>query len=423
MKSAWLDERRKTAAETLKKLEPPTSRDEVWRYSDIDELDLEIYKKAGEIEPDSDIEKYLESTQNDFGELSSLLLSRCSHFSGSWHSPEFSDSAAYAGRLVDIDQENSKEVLGGVVQNSVDYFSVMNDAQMVDPLYIHIPAGVHLEKPIGVLELAEADGAKFFPRLVIHIEEGASAKVMHIFQSESGANFSAPIVEISLGSSSNLSYLSVEDLGQSDRQIGLQSAVIGSQANLSLNTISLGGESVRFRTDCRLQGRGASGDILSLYFANQNQKFDFRTFQKHTGQDTNSNLLFKGAVDDSARLIYSGMIRIDSSAKSTNASQANHNLKLSKDAWVESVPNLEIENNDVACSHASTVGPVDEDQRFYLESRGIPSYESERLIVAGFFKEALGRLPFPGAVDTLYERLVSKFSASSHFSKTKEGTR
>src|SRR3954462_14147106 len=125
---------------------------------------------------------------------------------------------------------------------------------------------------------------------------------------------------------------------------------------------------------------------------------DFRTFQDHAAPDTTSNLLFKGAVGDSSRSVYTGLIHVRKNARGTNAFQTNRNIKLSDGAWAESVPNLEIENNDVHCSHASTVGPVDEDQRFYLESRGVPTEVAERLIVAGFFAEVLEQLAVQSVV-------------------------
>jgi Fe-S cluster assembly protein SufD len=133
---------------------------------------------------------------------------------------------------------------------------------------------------------------------------------------------------------------------------------------------------------------------------------DFRTFQHHEGPDTRSDLLFKGAVGGRARSVYTGLIKVHPEARGSNAFQTNRNVKLGDHAWADSVPNLEIENNDVRCSHASTVGPVDEDQRFYLESRGVPPVVAEQLIVTGFFDEVLSRLPVPELRSTLRERLV-----------------
>jgi Fe-S cluster assembly protein SufD len=135
---------------------------------------------------------------------------------------------------------------------------------------------------------------------------------------------------------------------------------------------------------------------------------DFRTFQDHAAPDTTSNLLFKGAVGGHSRSVYTGLIRVRKNARGTNAFQTNRNIKLSEGAWAESVPNLEIENNDVRCSHASAVGPIDEDQRFYLESRGVPTPVAERLVVTGFFDEVLSRLPVPGAAAALRDLVADK---------------
>ncbi len=138
-----------------------------------------------------------------------------------------------------------------------------------------------------------------------------------------------------------------------------------------------------------------------MYFGEDAQTLDFRTFQQHAAPDTTSNLLFKGVVDDHSKSVYTGLIRVEKEGRGTNAFQTNRNIKLSEDAWAESVPNLEIETNDVHCSHASTVGPIDEDQRFYLESRGVPTDVAERLIVAGFFDEVLDTFPVPGVVPVI----------------------
>ena len=122
---------------------------------------------------------------------------------------------------------------------------------------------------------------------------------------------------------------------------------------------------------------------------------DFRTLQDHAAPRTRSDLLFKGAVEDKARSVYSGLIRLRHEAQKANAYQTNRNLVLTEGAGAESIPNLEIEANDVRCSHASTVGPIDDDQLYYLESRGIRPEDAERLIVLGFFEDVFDRLPVP----------------------------
>jgi Fe-S cluster assembly protein SufD len=146
------------------------------------------------------------------------------------------------------------------------------------------------------------------------------------------------------------------------------------------------------RTDSILTGQGGRAELLAAFFGDRDQMHDFRTLQEHVAPKTTSDLVFKGAVAGTARSVYTGLIHMRKGAKGANAFQTNRNLVLSEGAHADSVPNLDIEENDVRCSHASAVGPVDTQQRFYLESRGVPGAVAERLIVLGFFAELLERV-------------------------------
>ena len=145
-----------------------------------------------------------------------------------------------------------------------------------------------------------------------------------------------------------------------------------------------------------------------MYFGDGDQMLDFRTLQDHAAPHTRSNLLFKGAVEDRAHSVYSGMVHLRPEGQHSEAYQTNRNLVLSEGAGAESIPNLEIEANDVRCSHASTVGPVDDDQRYYLATRGIPPEEADRLIVLGFFDDVLSRLPVRSLSAPLRDAVVRK---------------
>jgi len=190
--------------------------------------------------------------------------------------------------------------------------------------------------------------------------------------------------------------------------LGHQQAVGERDSTTQLATVALGGDYARMRTDARIAGQGGTTKQIGLYYADGTQMLDFRTLQDHDAPRTNSDLLFKGVVQDHAKSVYTGLIRIREHAKGSVAYQTNRNLTLSEGAWAESVPNLEIETNDVKCSHASAIGPVDEDQRFYLESRGIPPEVAERLIVLGFFDDVLAALPTGSMSGELRERVAAK---------------
>jgi Fe-S cluster assembly protein SufD len=155
-------------------------------------------------------------------------------------------------------------------------------------------------------------------------------------------------------------------------------------------------------------GDGAESDLMAVYFGDGTQMLDFRTLQDHAAPRTRSDLLFKGAVEDEAQSVYSGLIRIRKDAQKSNANQSNRNLVLTEGAEAKSVPNLEIEADDVKCSHASTVGPIDDEQLYYLASRGVPPEEAERLIVLGFFDDVFEQLPLPSLVTPLRRSVIEK---------------
>jgi Fe-S cluster assembly protein SufD len=206
--------------------------------------------------------------------------------------------------------------------------------------------------------------------------------------------------------------VSINEWGRGTWQIGSQRAEGDRDSTLRLATVALGGDYARMRAVVRLVGRGASARQVALYFADGTQMHDFRTMQDHVAPRTRSDLLFKGAVAGTARSVYTGLIKIRDEADKAEAFQTNRTLTLSHGAWAESVPNLEIETNDVKCSHASAVGPIDAEQRYYLESRGIPPEVADRLVVLGFFRDVLDGLPRHAVVEAALARVRAKVGAS-----------
>ena len=216
------------------------------------------------------------------------------------------------------------------------------------------------------------------------------------------------VTELLVADGAHLRYLSIQQHGSRTWHLGLQRALVGRDAVLRTSAVALGGDYARLRSESVLQGQGGESDQLAVYFADGAQMLDFRTLQDHDAPRTRSDLLFKGAVEDIARSVYSGLVHLRTTAQKSNALQTNRNLVLSEGAHAESIPNLEIEANDVKCSHASTVGPIDDDQLYYLESRGIPPEDAERLIVLGFFDDVLERLPLSALSDGLRRSVVDK---------------
>ncbi|MBI5089889.1 MAG: Fe-S cluster assembly protein SufD [Actinobacteria bacterium] len=276
---------------------------------------------------------------------------------------------------------------------AVDVFHELNTAFM-DAVLISVPAGRAVADPVVITHHIGTAGIACFPRLIIDAAPDSEITVVEQFVSPDGVvSLCVPRLEIDAAQAARVRYLGVNLLGSSTWMLGHQRAVGERDSTTLLSTVALGGDYARMRTEAHLVGQGGTTRQIALYYADGGQMHDFRTLQDHVAPKTNSDLLFKGAVQDHARSVYTGLIKIRHDARGSAAFQTNRNLTLSEGAWAESVPNLEIETNDVKCSHASTVGPIDEEQRFYLESRGIPPQIAERLVVLGFFDEVLHQLP------------------------------
>ncbi len=284
--------------------------------------------------------------------------------------------------------------MGTCSDASPDAFTVLHDAFLAGGAFVKVPRGVVVERPIVVLHWSEGDGLASFPHTLVVAEDGAQVTVFDRYGStDTGAGSTGhlvdAVVELVVGDNAHVRYLSVQEHGPRTWQIALQRAHIGRDATLKSSVVALGGAYARLRSESLLAGSGAESDLTAVYFGDGHQMLDFRTLQDHDAPNTRSDLLFKGAVEDTAQSVYSGLIRIRPEAQKSVAFQTNRNLVLTEGAEAKSVPNLEIEADDVKCSHASTVGPVDDDQLYYLATRGVAPEEAERLIVLGLLRRRL----------------------------------
>jgi Fe-S cluster assembly protein SufD len=407
---AWLRARRQEAAARIGDMELPTSDEEVWRYSPIDDLDLDRYGLVKDDEDEPELPAAAVAAVDRIAARAGSVIVRNGRIVHAELQPEWREQGVRLGSLAELD--DVAEPLGSVTDRdgepSSEYFETLNDAFTAEPVVLAVPAGVHVDRPVVVVDWNDAEGAATFPRLVVALGADAEATVL---DHHGGADVEAlvvPVVELDVGPAARLRYLNGQQRGARTWQIAAQLSRVGRDATLLAAQAALGGGYARTRADCRLVGRGATGNLTAVYFGEGDQTLDFRTFQDHAAPDTTSNLLFKGAVGGHSRSVYTGLIRVRPEGRGTNAIQTNRTIKLSGHAWAESVPNLEIENNDVRCAHASAVGPIDEEQRFYLESRGVPPEVAERLLVTGFFDEVFEQLPVPEAVRDLQAAIAER---------------
>ena len=386
----------------------PTESEEVWRYSRIAELDLDRFGPAAPPGPGAGVPPELQPVLDAVPDRAGLLVVRNGAVVVRELDPELEAKGVVVGGLEDV--ADGADLLGAA-GGEQDAFTCLNQAFLPGAAVVDVPAGVVVERPVLVLEWVESDGAAVLSRTIVRLGEGAQATVVDVLGSPDVDAFVAPVVELQVADAAVLHWLGVQDLGRRVWQVGYNNSRVGKDASLSTANVVLGGDYARVRTDSRLVGKGGTSNLLAVYFGEGDQMHDFRTLQDHDAPRTTSNLLFKGAVEDRAQSVYSGLIRIRKGAAGTSAYQTNRNLVLSEGAHADSVPNLEIEENDVRCSHASAVGPIDEDQRYYLESRGVPTDVAERLIVLGFFEEILERTPVPGLRELLRGAVAAKLGA------------
>jgi len=366
---------RRAALERADQASFPSPDEEIWRYSRISELDLSVFS-PGSGEVVTDVPE------------GSVTVTRIR--------PEDSVGDADLATLFD------DTTVGD------DLFAALNLAHM-DVIVVDVPRNATITAPVVITHTFDRPGIASFPRLVIRAAENAEVTVVERFLSPDGCPvLVVPVLETRAAQSARVRYLGINELGDRTWQIGEQKSVGARDSDTLLATVALGGDYARVSTSARLEGIGGNTRQVALYFAGGTQMHDFRTLQEHVAPRTTSDLLFKGAVQDTAKSVYTGLIKIHKDAKGSAAFQTNRNLTLSHGAWAESVPNLDIETNEVKCSHASTVGPVDEDQLFYLESRGIHPDVAQRLVVLGFFDEVLVQLPVGDLAGSLREKVSRK---------------
>ncbi len=390
----WLDTVRATAASQFAEAEAPSGVDEVWRYSRIADINLHAYSPVS-----SDAGSAIDAIGID-GAAATVVIR-----DGRILSLDRTDALGKATVSSLVDHPDAQTLLNGVRGEAIDAIAHLHDANLGDVIVIDVPRGHHVEAPIVIDVYSDVGGGLTCPHTIVRAANGSGVNVFERRRSGSASQLVVPVVELDAAPDARIGYLVAQQLGANTNSLEHHVAQSDQQAHVICSVAAFGGSYARTRADFRLNGRGASGDLLSAYFGDGSQMLDFRTFQEHNAADTTSNLLFKGAVTGEAQSVYSGLIKVAETAPGTNAFQTNRNLKLSEEAWAYSVPNLEIEQNQVSCSHASTVGEIDEDQRFYLESRGVPTTTAEQLLVSGFFAEVIALMPID-AVKTEMQTII-----------------
>jgi len=386
----------------------PSPETEEWRYTDVENLDLDLrpFAEGGHAETLDDVPDQILAAVGDVGERSGLQIQRNSEVLLTHLDPSLADRGVWFGDLDRAVLERPELVephLHGLVASDRSKFTALHAAFRTGGTFLFVPKDVQIELPLQTLTYLDADRAAVFPHTLIVADEGAEVTFIDRYASPALSNaLCDAAVEIYAGPGTRVRYVALQEYGEGVQHLSVQRARVGRDADLRTLGVAFGATLARAEVETILAEDGANSEMLGVYFGDGDQHIDHRSIQDHVGSRTSSDLLYKGAMRDSSNAIYTGTVIVEQGAHRCDAYQTNRNILLSESARAHSVPNLEILTNDpTRCGHAASVGPVGDDELFYLMSRGIPPKEAERLIVFGFFQEVLDRVEIPEIRDGL----------------------
>jgi Fe-S cluster assembly protein SufD len=405
---------RRSAFRQFQAMPMPSPETEEWRYTDLREFDLSVYRPF-QHEPTAD---NLDEVKPDILEAAGTVGERAGlsiqHNSTVVTTHLESHLARRGVIFTSLDEAASRhpELLEGRLHVAVPTlrtrFTALHGAFRTGGTFVYVPAGVEVELPLQTLTYVDADDLAVFPHTLLVLEEGAGLTFIDRYVSPDLRRvLSDAAVEIYAGPGSRVRYVALQDWGQGVTHLSVQRAIVERDAEVRSLAVTFGASLSRSEAESIMEGDGGSSEMLGVYFATGDQHFDHRSIQDHFGSKTSSDLLYKGVLRGRARTIYSGNVVIRQGAHKVNAYQTNRNILLSEHAKADSIPNLEILSNDpVRCGHAASIGPVDEDTLFYIQTRGIPHQEAQKLVVFGFLQEVLDRVTLPEVREGL-ERTIA----------------
>ncbi len=407
---------RRDAFEDFQSLPTPSQETEEWRYTDLSEfaLDFSPYTPGGRAENLDGVPSEILEAAGTIGERAGLQIQHDSDMMLTHLDPAL---AARGVIFTDLDRAAAEytdlveRFLHDLVPTKRTRFSALHAAFRTGGTFLYVPRDTRVDLPLQTLTYVDVDGAAVFPHTLIVVEAGAEVTFIERYASPDLTRaFSDAITEIHVGDGAHVRYAAIQDWGAGMTHLAIQRARTGRDADLRTLSLGFGADLARTETEVELAEPGGFSEQLGVFFAEGEQHFDHRSTQEHVAPNCRSDLLYKGALRDRSRAVYSGWVYVRPGAQKTDAMQTSRNIVLSEHAKADAIPNLEIEANDVKCGHAASVGPVEEDTLFYLESRGIARDEAERLIVTGFFQEVLDRVQIDevrdGAVAAIADELA-----------------
>jgi len=409
----WVRELRREAFRTFEELPMPSRTDEEWRRTDIRRLKLERlppYAPASGAPAESPLGSNHEAS-------TAVLIQDNAEPVSRWVrelSPEQGVIACSLDEAARTYPDLVRKHLQTAVPPRAGKFPALNGALWSGGAFVYVPTGVDVALPVRALFSLSRGGSAIFPRTLIVLEQGARLTYIEEYASpdlRGDVGLSAGVVEVIVGEEARLTQITLQEYQGDLFDLNTQRALLQRDARLDWLVIGLGDVVTKSNIEVAMQGPGAETQMLGILWGYDHQHTDYHTLQDHQAPNCTSDLLYKGALIDEAQSVFSGRIRVEKGAHRTDSYQANRTVILSDHASAYPSPNLEIEANDVRCTHGASVGKVDADQLFYLMSRGLSRELATKMIVEGFFEEVLQREPAGAVRDNLRELITRKMEA------------
>ena len=414
---AWFREQREQSWREFSALPSPTRKDQAWRFSNVDALDLSPYR-FGNAPSDDEQAEILERSSALNGKAGRLIFANDQLL----ERDALPESLRKAGlifqplkrALIEHEDLVRKHFMAQPAALGSAKFAALHRAQVRAGAFIYVPRAVELVAPIEIFHWLIDENAAVFPHLLLVADEMSKVTVIEHFRSfdKTARGFACGVNDLIAGRGATLKYVCAQRWNENVTALQINATTVERDASAMSLNLHLGGSYSRFESLNRLVGEGARSDLLAVAVAHAKQEFDARTLQDHVSPHTASDLLYKNALTDRARTTFGGLIRVEPHAHFTDAYQKVRNLLLSDDAEANSMPGLEIMADNVRCTHGATSGQIDKDELFYLRTRGIPIKTAQRLVVTGFLTEVIQRLDQPVIAAHLNRLIEEKFASA-----------
>jgi len=383
----------------------PSRRQEEWRFTGLKAIEGRVFETPAAVAPRIDVTPWRVSDARLLVFVDGIFAADVSEIG------DLPDGVVVSNLVLGATSgsEAVAQHLGSLAPLEEHPFAALNTALIADGAFIHVPAGMELDRPIQIVFVSGSEERSTLsaPRILIVAEAGSRATVVEQHIGDGASSLSCPVTEIVIGEKAVLSHVIVQEEDLSAHHLAVRQMKLAADSRYSAQAISLGGALARTDIGVVLDGEHAEASLDGLYLGDGSQQADTHLTVRHASPNCNSFQLYKGILAGRAKSVFNGRIIVDQDAQKTDARQSNRNLLLSDDAVVNSNPQLEIFADDVRCTHGSTVGQLDEEAVFYLRSRGIGHDEAVQLLTLAFAGEILARVP----VVELRERLEKVVTA------------